>query len=340
MKKTHIFYAHGMHCIACTLLIEETLTEVDGVTQVKAKLSKGRVEIEWDSPIENPIEIIETLNPHIQKHGYRLALEKQIKPSKLNEFFYAIPVAIAFFIGFLLLQKIGWINLISTEKMTGLTALFIGLIASVSTCLAVVGGLILSLSTNYAKQGESWKPQARFHVGRLIGFFILGGIVGQLGAVFQLGPTGYFILNLIVGIVMLILGINLLDIFHFTKKLQPSLPKGFGKLVLSVQKNTHQWTPFLLGAVTFFLPCGFTQAMQIQALSLESFWKGGLTMLLFALGTFPVLALLSFGAAPLKNGKRAGIFFKTAGLIVIVLALFNILNGFVAKGMIPPLFNF
>jgi sulfite exporter TauE/SafE len=132
----------------------------------------------------------------------------------------------------------------------------------------------------------------------------------------------------------------LLDIFHFTKKLQPSLPKGFGKLVLSVQKNTHQWTPFLLGAVTFFLPCGFTQAMQIQALSLESFWKGGLTMLLFALGTFPVLALLSFGAAPLKNGKRAGIFFKTAGLIVIVLALFNILNGFVAKGMIPPLFNF
>ncbi|MBP6911491.1 sulfite exporter TauE/SafE family protein [Patescibacteria group bacterium] len=48
-----------------------------------------------------------------------------------------------------------------------------------------------------------------------------------------------------------------------------------------------------MGIGTFFLPCGFTQSMQVYTLSTGSFLAGGLTMLSFALGTLPMLLLLS-----------------------------------------------
>jgi sulfite exporter TauE/SafE len=102
----------------------------------------------------------------------------------------------------------------------------------------------------------------------------------------------------------------------------------------------HTFTPLLVGIATFFLPCGFTQSMQIHALTTGSFWTGGLTMFVFALGTLPVLALLSFSSLSIHNKASSGIFFKTAGLVVIFFALFNILNGLVAAGFINPIWSF
>jgi sulfite exporter TauE/SafE len=67
---------------------------------------------------------------------------------------------------------------------------------------------------------------------------------------------------------------------------------------------------------------------------------GGLTMLSFALGTLPILALVSFSSFSIQNSSKAGIFFKSAGLIVIMFALFNLINGLVAAGIIHPVFSF
>ena len=149
--------------------------------------------------------------------------------------------------------------------------------------MAVVGGLVLSMSASFAKEGDKVRPQVLFHVGRLASFFLLGGVIGLLGSTFQLGGTGTFVLSFIVAIVLLILGINLLDIFPWAKKLQPTLPAFIGKSVHSVKNLNHTLTPLLVGIVTFFLPCGFTQSMQIYSLSTGSFWTGSLTMLSFAL---------------------------------------------------------
>jgi sulfite exporter TauE/SafE len=62
-------------------------------------------------------------------------------------------------------------------------------------------------------------------------------------------------------------------------------------------------------------------------------------MLAFALGTLPVLALLSFGSLSVAKGAKAGIFFKTAGLVVVMFGLYNIFNSFAALGLVPPLLN-
>jgi sulfite exporter TauE/SafE len=80
--------------------------------------------------------------------------------------------------------------------------------------------------------------------------------------------------------------------------------------------------------------------MQLYTLSTGSFLVGGLTMLAFALGTLPVLALISFSSFSIQNHAKAGIFFKSAGLIVILFAVFNLINSLVIIGLMPPVFNF
>src|SRR3989344_3284332 len=128
-----------------------------------------------------------------------------------------------------------------------------------------------------------------FHIGRLVSFFILGGAIGALGSAFQLGSTGTFVLSLLVALILLVLGINLLDVFPWAKKFQPTLPRFIGKRVHGLKKVNHVLTPLLVGVATFFLPCGFTQSMQIYTLSTGSFLTGALTMFTFPLGTLPVL---------------------------------------------------
>jgi sulfite exporter TauE/SafE len=241
---------------------------------------------------------------------------------------------------FVFLQKMGLVNLVSGGNVTYGTAFVIGIIASLSTCMAVVGGLLLSMSATFAKEGDKVRPQLMFHGGRIVSFFVLGGVIGGVGSAFTLNASVTIMLSLVIAIVMFILGINLLDVFPWAKKLQPSMPKFIARNAHGVSKLNHTLTPILVGVATFFLPCGFTQSMQLYTLTTGSFLKGGLTMLAFALGTFPVLALISFSSFSIQNSSKAGIFFKTAGLIVIIFALFNLINSLVVAGVIPPIFNF
>lgn len=339
-EKNYIFHIHGMHCKACIILTESELLDHPKISHAKSNLKTRTVELKGDFG-DTPIETIaEELTDLLVKHGYKISTEQQHKALNLKEFSIAIPIALGFIFLFVLLQKLGIVNLVDTGNVTYGTAFVIGIIASLSTCMAVVGGLVLSMSATFAKEGDKVKPQILFHLGRIVAFFILGGVIGTLGAGLQLGIIGTFIVSFIIGLVMLILGINLLDVFHFTKSLQPSMPKFLSKRALNLTKINHTLTPALVGIATFFLPCGFTQSMQIYTLSTGNFLEGGLTMLAFALGSFPVLALVSFSSLSINKSSKAGIFFKSAGLIVILFALFNITNSFVAIGLIPPFLNF
>lgn len=329
-----------MHCNACVLLTESELQDHPQVLSAKSSLRTHTVEVQGDFG-DRPLEdIAEELSSLIAKHGYSLSIEKREPPKNWSDFKIALPIALVFLVMFVVLQKMGIVNLVNAGNVTYGTAFLIGVIASLSTCMAVVGGLVLSMSATFAKEGDRVKPQLLFHIGRLISFLVLGGIIGAIGANFSLNTTATFVLSLLIGIVMLILGINLLDVFPWAKKFQPTLPKFLAKNALDVSKLNHTLTPFLVGIATFFLPCGFTQSMQLYTLSTGSFLSGSLTMFAFALGTLPVLALISFSSFSIQESSKAGIFFKAAGLIVISFALMNIVNSFVITGFIPPIFNF
>lgn len=339
MGKTYTFHVDGMHCQSCVLMTESELKEVKGVADAKTSLNDNQVEVTGEFGDKTQEQIMSEFNAVLKPHGYSLALEPAAKAVHWSEFAIAGPIALLFIGGFIFLQRLGIVNLVNTSNAGYETAFIIGLIASVSSCMAVVGGIVLSLSASFAKGGDTVRPQALFHVGRLVSFMILGGVIGALGSLFQIGSAGMLVLGLLVAFVLFILGINLLDIFHWTKKLQLTLPKSLGARVRELKHANHTLTPLFIGIVTFFLPCGFTQSMQIYTLTTGSFWKGGLTMLAFALGTLPVLALLSFSSLGIQKRARSGVFFKAAGLIVIFFALFNLANALAAAGIIDPLFN-
>ena len=339
-QKKYKFHVHGMHCNACVLLIESELAEIKGVSKVKSNLKDNSVEVTADFGNKSEIQIAEELTIPIKKNGYIVSVDKQIKENNWSDFKIAVPITLGFIVLFIFLQKLGIVNLINSKDVTYSTAFIVGIVASLSTCMAVVGGIVLSMSATFARGGNKIKPQLMFHGGRILSFFILGGIIGAVGGAFTLGTSGTFFMSLIIGLVMFILGINLLDVFPWVKKLQPSIPKFIGKYAHNVTKLNHTITPLLVGIATFFLPCGFTQSMQLYSLTTGSFLKGGFTMLSFALGTLPVLALVSFSSFSIKNSSKSGIFFKSAGLVVILFALFNIINSLVVIGMLPPIFSF
>jgi sulfite exporter TauE/SafE/copper chaperone CopZ len=338
--KTYIFHVNGMTCNGCASLIESNLSNFSQISKISASLSNNDVKITGEFGNKSPEEIAKSLNELLTSDGYSISVEKQnfYKP-KWSDFKTAIPLSVGFIAFFILLQKIGVVNLITSDDVSYNTAFVIGLVASVSTCMAVVGGLTLSISANFAKEGDKTKPQIYFHLGRLISFFILGGVIGALGSVFQLGLMGTFALNVFVALVLLILGINLLDVFPAIKKLQPTIPKFIGKRVHGLKDINHTLTPFLVGIATFFLPCGFTQSMQIYTLTTGGFFSGAMIMFIFALGTLPVLALLSFSSLSIHKKAQSDVFFKTVGLVVIFFGIFSLLGAFTAVGIISPIIN-
>ncbi len=338
--KTYTFYAKGMHCKACTLLVDSEIKNFSGIKSVTSDIETHTVKITGDFGDKSADVIAGELSALVEKYGYSISTKYEVVEKNLSDFKIAIPIALAVIFGFFALQKLGLVNLITSGTVSYGTAFLIGIIASLSTCAAVVGGLLLSMSATFAKEGSSARPQMMFHVGRLVSFFLLGGVIGFAGSAFQLNAMWSSILSFSVGIIMLIMGLNLLDVFDFVKKIQPSMPRFLSSRALAVSKTSNEVTPFLVGVATFFLPCGFTQSMQIYTLSTGSFWVGSLIMLSFALGTLPMLSLISFSSFSIGSGRKASVFFKTAGLIVVIFAILNLISGLVVIGIIPPIFNF
>jgi sulfite exporter TauE/SafE len=235
-----------------------------------------------------------------------------------------------------MLQKSGILNLGIGGKTTPTTSFIIGLIASVSSCLAIVGGLVLSLSAKVMQDDKksAKNPFILFHLGRVLGFALLGGLLGLIGKAIGTNFMFSAILGLIASTVMILLGLDLVGVF---KKSRLTLPSNLFNYFRKVEHTTI--APILIGIGTFFLPCGFTQSMQVAALSSGSFMSGMELMLAFALGTLPMLALLSFSSLSFAQSKHAPLFFKSAGVVVIGLGIFALLAGLAGVGIISPLFN-
>ncbi len=337
------FDVNGMHCAACELVIEKKIGRIPGVKKVDAVLAKNKVKV-WGTFSEPKAKLAAQWSKLIEPDGYALVTERSKKQVNWGEFKKAAPIAGVVILLFIALQKLGVVNLVSPDSINLPAVFLIGIIASLSSCMAVVGGLVLSISANYAKEEsktKATKAMVMFHGARLVGFFILGGVIGLIGSAFTLSQTASFVMSLIVGFVMIILGLNLLDTFEFTKKLQFKMPKSLSRSAINTENMQNKWTPLLLGVVTFFLPCGFTQSMQVYSLSSGSFIQGALTMFVFALGTLPMLAFISFFSNKMVGGKKtSGVFFKAAGLVVLFFALINLTGALVVMGLIKPIFNF
>jgi plastocyanin len=103
----------------------------------------------------------------------------------------------------------------------------------------------------------------------------------------------------------------------FTKNLFEPLKNRF-------MRNPKQ-TAFLLGAITYLLPCGFTQTVQLYALGLANPAQSAITMMVFALGTVPALLAIGF-ASSFTSSKYYPVFARVLGVIIIMIGLSSIMN--------------
>ncbi len=328
-------HVSGTHCNACKIYIEDVLNEQKSVSNPYVDLKNKTVS--FDTDLEDSSDrLAEILTDKIKHNGYALSVEKGVTVKKDSGVIWqALPIGVALLLLFFLVQKSGILNFGLGGTVTPVTSFIIGLVASVSSCLAIVGGLVLSLSATVSQDKISdAKPMMLFHGGRLISFAVLGGVLGSIGGSIGISFTATAILGIVASIVMIVLGLNLVGVFE---RNVIALPTSVFSFFRKIEHKTM--APFLIGAGTFFLPCGFTQAMQVATLSSGSFLSGLLIMTAFALGTLPMLALLSFGFASFTQSRHAPLFFKSAGVLVIGLGIFALLGGLAGLGIIAPLFN-
>ncbi|MFA6171410.1 MAG: sulfite exporter TauE/SafE family protein [Patescibacteria group bacterium] len=332
----------GMHCKSCEMLIEDKLKEVTGVKKSVLNHKRGIAEIHYEAQKPRTKEIEKA----IRSAGYEIGAEKDAgRISRDINDYKDLGLALAVILGvYLALKSFGitGINFGSSLTQPGSlpVVLLIGVTAGFSTCMALVGGLVLGTAARFgaahpeATAFQKFKPHLFFNLGRILGFALLGGVLGIIGSVFQFNGLTLGGLTIIVALIMLLMGLQLIGIFPGLNSFKLTLPK-FISRGLGIKTEAGKYSHLksaLLGALTFFLPCGFTQAMQLFAVSTGSFQTGALVMGTFALGTAPGLLGVG-GITALVKGIFARRFFKFAGLLVIIFALFNLINGYNLTGL-------
>lgn len=184
----------------------------------------------------------------------------------------------------------------------------------------------------YSAEVKSRRKTALMHVGRLAAFAGGGAILGAIGGSLpQLPPTLYGIPALVLGLGLLIVSLNLFDLAPSLSKLGISLPQSFSSWAHKMRQRKGGAAPLLVGAATFILPCGFTQAAQALALVSGSAWRGALLMSAFAFGTLPVLLGVTVLAS--KMAVRAGALRLAAGAVMFLFAVWQIQTGLAVLGV-------
>lgn len=329
MAKQITYYVKGMHCASCEILLEKKLLETEGVRSVEASTNKGEINIYFDG--EKPS--VEKLNHIFKREGYSFFESKQSgNGNKSNSTLVAFNIAIFVIILFLILDKFGISGLLNVGSTSSLFAfLGLGLLAGISSCAALVGGMVLSMSKQWQSlYGENdgfskkLQPHLMFNAGRLISYAFFGAVLGAIGSKLQISFQFTSFLVIAISLLMIALGLQMLGLKAF-RKFQFTLPKSLTRNIVDEKKFQGKQMPFLMGALTFFLPCGFTITAQGLALISGSALQGSLIMLFFALGTVPMLLFIGISSvrASLKP-HLAERFSKVAGFLVLFFALINI----------------
>lgn len=331
-------YIEGMTCVSCETIIADELKGVKEIEEVVVCHKKKIAEFSYKDKEPEFAKIAEK----IKELGYLASLEpfKRTRKRKTTtkQWFYSILIVIGIYLLYKFISYLGilsWLNIEATNINYGV-AVLIGIVASMSSCLVVVGAIVISFASKYQAKGSFYqanvKPHLLFHLGRLATFFILGGLLGIIGGWINISGTfiGWF--TIFIAIILAWLGLNILGVLPSLSTTGIRMPKKMMSIWSNLKESEHALTPVILGSFTFFLPCGFTQSMQLFAVASGSFWTGAITMFLFALGTAPILIGLGITTTRFKNMKMV-VFQRVIGFIVILFSLYTISSGFALAGI-------
>ncbi len=348
-EKTMKVCIDGMTCRSCEITIERQLKRVPGLKSVDVNAGNGTAVIRCDESCSLDIPQLQNAI-HDKKYTVREWTQARVQATceeRPNLFRLIGLFALVLLLGSLL-EKLGFsvAGGTVTETMSFAAAVVLGVVAGTSSCLAVSGGLLLSSMAKFneryasATSNQRMRPALLFATGRVVAYALLGGLIGVLGQAFTFSPLVTGGLIILAAFYMLIMGLDMLKISpRWLKACMPRMPKSLSHRIVDAQGKEHWSAPFLLGAATFFLPCGFTQSLQVFALTTGSFGQSALMLGGFALGTVPALLALGFASSSLK-GKAGKFFFQFSGALVVVLGIWNLQNGLALAGVTAPQITF
>lgn len=347
MKKATL-YVKGMHCPSCEILMRDKFSEQSNIKAVHPNFNKQTVEVKYTGHLDREI-----LNKKISEYGYRIVDSKAEITQNDEPFLKRVSdigvIAVILFILYFFAQEL---KLIPTLNISGnislVTVFLLGLVASTSTCMATSGALFLATvgrqQTNNqspaspAKRGEpitnNQLPNANlisaflFNAGRVVSYATFGLILGYFGKAISYNLQLGSILTLVISALMVLVGLNMAKLLptHISF-VQSFTGKLFEKLEKPLLRHRKR-SAFLLGAITYLLPCGFTQTVQLYALGLADPVKSSLIMAVFALGTMPVLMSIGFATTLTKTSWYPYVQ-KAIGVIVLVVGI-SYFNNFLS----------
>jgi len=318
----------GMTCASCERRIVKALTALPGVISASASARTGTASLVTTDKASRA-----SIEKAIVANGYRIGASPWLN----RDFRVWRSAAVAsVFVGVL-------VALVGTGDLAGrfgdlskgglLLVLALGLAAGVSTCMAMVGGIVLAMSASAAARSTAkgtsaptaaWRVNLTFQAGRVLGFGLLGAALGALGQKTAMPQPAVVAVMLAVGLTMLLVGVRLTEVSPRIAGWSPTLPSFIGDrlgLTGDVPARRTAGTA-VAGAATFFLPCGFTQAVQLYAFSTGSPRAAGVIMATFAAGTAPALLALA-GAPTMFKGAHKVAVLRVLGVVVVGFAVIN-----------------
>jgi len=337
-----IFQIEGMTCTSCEMRIENALKRLEGVVAVKAIFSSSNIYVTYDANViklDKIIEAIEKLDYKIKnKPAGQATPETNAKKASgdkmtINQLLGMGIILLAFYV--IIKNTVGFNFIPEINQSMSYGILFIvGLLTSFH-CIAMCGGINLSQCVSYKFEGSAsgkfsrLKPSLLYNSGRVASYTVIGGIVGALGSAVSFSGGAKGIVAIFSGVFMVIVGLNMLNIFPLLRKLNLRLPKIFGSKILD---NNGKYGPFYIGLLNGLMPCGPLQAMQIYALGTGSFAAGAASMFLFSLGTVPLV--FGFGAASsILSGRFTHKMLKVSAMLVIILGVVMVNRGLALSGV-------
>lgn len=333
----------GMVCVNCQNKIERRLRRTSGVQKITVSYHTGLADITYDSNLIT-LKRIKTI---IEKLDYEVLGEGKASEPDLVRLIGFPVIIVALYV---LLQRFELLNLLVPSQLAdsqmGYGMLFfVGLITSVH-CIAMCGGINLSqcVPKGVPEEGQgskldTFRPAFLYNLGRVVSYTGIGFLLGWIGMLIGGGsgtglPTFFQgVLKLIAGVLMVIMGVNLLGIFPWLRRFQLRMPKALA--VKIDRKKAASRQPLLVGLLNGLMPCGPLQSMQIVALASGNPFAGALSMFLFSLGTVPLM--LGFGSLVSALGKKFSQKVMSVGaVLIVVLGLAMLSQGGSLSGLFRP----
>jgi len=224
---------------------------------------------------------------------------------------------------------------------TLLTALAIGFLGS-THCIGMCGGIITALNAGlppFHARSDFLKGvyNLLYNAGRIASYCLAGaglGFLAETSSPLMLDmvlPVGQLIsAAILISLGFYIGGWNSAIVWlerlgqYFWKFIQP-----FGKYFLPVRSPMHA---FGLGVVWGWLPCGLVYSALALAMTTGSADDGAMVMLVFGLGTLPMLMVMGRAADFLKNLIQKSTLRRGAGMAIMLFGVYTAANALGGSG--------